>query len=397
MRRAPLFAFLTVISSLVGLVVYLISRPEDMRTLACPGCAREVNGGAFCPHCGRDLSSAFCPACRYPLKSEWAFCPACRTELKPQPSGTPGPRGGLTREIPEPGRRPERSRLQEVHALALDVERRARALGRPLVASLFVSSALLSIVSWYTTQQGMALYLSPWFAFLASLGIQSALVLVAWLVGVSEGRRGLLIAVYAVTASGLDRLLLREPAHLVRRRASGRPTIERASTTSCRRGGRRGAGAAHRGASARRQKHVLALEEMTAAEKAHGYISRAAGPGPVPRARPRGGGARGRELRRRLPGGAGRRAALHRLRQPRGPRAPDGRAALRESRRGARRACGAACSRSTRPSSSCAASGRCSTVPWSDVRETLHAEVETPACRPTPTSWTARPRARRTW
>lgn len=81
-RRAPLFAFLTVLSSLVGLVVYLIARPEDGRTLACPGCAREVNGGAFCPHCGRDLSSSFCPACRYPLKPDWAFCPTCRTEIK---------------------------------------------------------------------------------------------------------------------------------------------------------------------------------------------------------------------------------------------------------------------------------------------------------------------------
>ena len=74
-------------------------------------------------------------------------------------------------------------------------------LGRPLVAGLFVSSVLLSIVSWYTTQQGMALYLSPWFSFLASLGIQSALVLVAWLTGVARGRRAALVAVYAVTAS----------------------------------------------------------------------------------------------------------------------------------------------------------------------------------------------------
>ena len=90
-RRAPLFAFLTVISSLVGLVVYLIARPEDARRLTCPGCAREVNGGAFCPHCGRDLSSAYCPACRYPLKPDWAFCPACRTELRPQPAGSPVP------------------------------------------------------------------------------------------------------------------------------------------------------------------------------------------------------------------------------------------------------------------------------------------------------------------
>lgn len=94
-RRAPLFAFLTVLSSLVGLVVYLIARPEDARTLACPGCAREVNGGAFCPHCGRDLSSSFCPACRYPLKPDWVFCPACRTEIKASSgAGAPVPQAG---------------------------------------------------------------------------------------------------------------------------------------------------------------------------------------------------------------------------------------------------------------------------------------------------------------
>jgi hypothetical protein len=87
-RRAPLFAFLTVISSVVGLVVYLIARPEDLARLRCPGCGRDVNGGAFCPHCGRDLSSALCSACRYPLKADWAFCPACRNEIKPG-VGTP--------------------------------------------------------------------------------------------------------------------------------------------------------------------------------------------------------------------------------------------------------------------------------------------------------------------
>jgi heme/copper-type cytochrome/quinol oxidase subunit 3 len=71
---------------------------------------------------------------------------------------------------------------------------------RPLVASLFVASCLLSIVSWYTTQQGMALYLSPWFALLASLGVQSSLVVVAWLVGFNRSRSALLIAVYVITA-----------------------------------------------------------------------------------------------------------------------------------------------------------------------------------------------------
>jgi hypothetical protein len=88
-RRAPLFAFLAALSSLVGLVVYLIARPEDARTLTCPACSREVNGGAFCPHCGRDLSASFCPACRYPLKPDWVFCPACRTEIRPTATETP--------------------------------------------------------------------------------------------------------------------------------------------------------------------------------------------------------------------------------------------------------------------------------------------------------------------
>lgn len=71
---------------------------------------------------------------------------------------------------------------------------------RPMVKALFASTCLLSIVSWYTTYLGMALYLSPWFAFLASLGVQSALVLVAWLVGFTESRKALLISVYAITA-----------------------------------------------------------------------------------------------------------------------------------------------------------------------------------------------------
>lgn len=91
-RRAPLFAFLTVLSSLVGLLVYLIARPDGPRRLTCPGCAREVSDGAFCPHCGRDLSRSFCPACRYPLQGDWAFCPACRTEVPAAPpAATPVP------------------------------------------------------------------------------------------------------------------------------------------------------------------------------------------------------------------------------------------------------------------------------------------------------------------
>lgn len=147
------------------------------------------------------------------------------------------------------------------------------ALGRPLVASLFVSSALLSIVSWYTTQQGMALYLSPWFSLLASLGVQSALVLVAWLVGISEGRRGLLIAVYLLTAtvSVAFSYVSLHSWFAARERPA---TIERALYDQL----NAVAGRSQElltAAVAEGQNHVLALEELTAAEKAHGHVSRA--------------------------------------------------------------------------------------------------------------------------
>jgi hypothetical protein len=151
--------------------------------------------------------------------------------------------------------------------------RDGRSLGRALAAALFVSSCLLSVVSWYTTQQGMALYLSPWFSFLASLGVQSALVLVAWLVGITESRRGLLVAVYLVTgsvsvafsyASLHTWFAARErPAQIERRLydALGAAAAEAQERLTA--------------AIGEGERHVTALAEMTAAEKAHGHISRA--------------------------------------------------------------------------------------------------------------------------
>jgi hypothetical protein len=144
---------------------------------------------------------------------------------------------------------------------------------RPMVIALFVSTCLLSIVSWFTTQQGMALYLSPWFAFLASLGIQSALVLVAWLVGFTNSRRGLLIAVYAMTAAvsvAFSYVSLytwfseKERPALVERKLYD--TIQDSSGKMDQ---------ILSSAIAEARKHVIALDEMTAAEKTHGYIARA--------------------------------------------------------------------------------------------------------------------------
>src|SRR5512143_1951214 len=147
------------------------------------------------------------------------------------------------------------------------------AVRRPLVVSLFLSSCLLSVVSWSTTQQGMALSLSPWFSLRASLGVQSAVVMVAWLIGVTRSGRALLTAVYAITAvvSIAFSYVSLHTWFAARERPA---TIERrlydALDDAASRSQELLAGALAEG-----QKHVAALEEMTTAEKAHGYISRA--------------------------------------------------------------------------------------------------------------------------
>jgi hypothetical protein len=144
---------------------------------------------------------------------------------------------------------------------------------KPLVIALFLASCLLSLVSWYTTEQGMALYLSPWFAVLASLGIQIALVMVAWLIGFSKAKRGLLIAVYAITAvvsiafsyvSLYTWFSARERPATVQRGLYDRLSAAATQTDET-----------LQAALGEGKRHVIALHEMTEAEKAHGYISRA--------------------------------------------------------------------------------------------------------------------------
>ena len=84
-RRLPrplLWAFLVLVGNLIGLLVYLISRPDGSADLRCPHCGKKLNGGkAGCPYCGADLSTVFCAKCQYPLKPDWSFCPDCRAPI----------------------------------------------------------------------------------------------------------------------------------------------------------------------------------------------------------------------------------------------------------------------------------------------------------------------------
>jgi len=147
-----------------------------------------------------------------------------------------------------------------------------------MVQALFVASCLLSVVSWYTTFEGMRLYLSVWFSVLASLGIQTALVLVAWLIGFSSsirhnGRRPLLIGVYIVTA--IVSIAFSYTSLYTWFSARERPaTIERKLYDAL----DDSAGQTRKLLTAaidEQQEHVLALREITEAEKTHGLISRA--------------------------------------------------------------------------------------------------------------------------
>jgi hypothetical protein len=149
----------------------------------------------------------------------------------------------------------------------------AAGVTRPMVKALFAASCLLSVVSWYTTWQGMMLYLSTWFSLLASLGIQVALVFVAWLIGFTRSRRALLVAVYVITAtisicfsyvSLYTWFSARERPMLVERKLYDTLNAALDQTQQI------VSEAINEG-----QKHVLALAEMTEAEKSHGYISRA--------------------------------------------------------------------------------------------------------------------------
>jgi len=152
-------------------------------------------------------------------------------------------------------------------------------VSRPMVQALFVASCLLSIVSWYTTFEGMRLYLSVWFSVLASVGLQTALVLVAWLIGFSSSatrhaaRRVLLIGVYVVTA--IVSIAFSYTSLYTWFSARERPAAIERKLYDALNGSASQTGKMLTSAIDEQQKHVLALQEMTEAEKTHGLISRA--------------------------------------------------------------------------------------------------------------------------
>ncbi len=98
-----LATLLVLVLPIVGLVVYLMLRPQE--TLAdtyersleqeallqaieepeiCPGCGQRVKGDyLYCPACHTRLKKA-CLGCGHPLHLSWSLCPYCGASIAPQ-------------------------------------------------------------------------------------------------------------------------------------------------------------------------------------------------------------------------------------------------------------------------------------------------------------------------
>jgi hypothetical protein len=103
-KTPGVWAFLALTSLVFGMTIYLITRPNTLKTSTCPECKGELNGTrAYCPHCGYDLSNNYCQQCQYPISPEWKFCPDCRAEIRhKEPRRTEAQAGVIPEPVPTP-------------------------------------------------------------------------------------------------------------------------------------------------------------------------------------------------------------------------------------------------------------------------------------------------------
>ena len=83
--RPVLWGVFTLFTSVFGLVVYLLVRPEKATNRICNHCRGKVEDGfVACPWCGRPIEKIVtkCPKCASDIKDGWKFCPKCQAEIK---------------------------------------------------------------------------------------------------------------------------------------------------------------------------------------------------------------------------------------------------------------------------------------------------------------------------
>ncbi|MBF0409345.1 MAG: zinc-ribbon domain-containing protein [Candidatus Riflebacteria bacterium] len=89
--RPFIWAIFTLFTSVFGLIVYLISRPESKGSLLCNHCQKEIDDVVkFCPWCGNvPVVQVKCPKCSFDVQSDWKFCPSCRSPIADSDGSVP--------------------------------------------------------------------------------------------------------------------------------------------------------------------------------------------------------------------------------------------------------------------------------------------------------------------
>lgn len=77
--KPALWGILTLLSNIIGLIIYILTRPE---IFVCQGCGELLNDKhIFCPYCGtanRDI----CTSCKKIIEKSWIACPYCGQKAK---------------------------------------------------------------------------------------------------------------------------------------------------------------------------------------------------------------------------------------------------------------------------------------------------------------------------
>jgi ABC-type transport system involved in multi-copper enzyme maturation permease subunit len=84
-----LWALLVLIGNIIGLLIYLIVRTDDLpqreknvETRPCPSCQKyAASTFSFCPHCGSRMEHC-CGGCGQSTDQSWKICPHCGEKLK---------------------------------------------------------------------------------------------------------------------------------------------------------------------------------------------------------------------------------------------------------------------------------------------------------------------------
>lgn len=75
--KPSLWGILVLFTNIVGLIVYLVVKPEP---LLCKGCSRVLSSSfVICPYCGMQ-NKDLCKKCKGVMEDVWNICPYCGTE-----------------------------------------------------------------------------------------------------------------------------------------------------------------------------------------------------------------------------------------------------------------------------------------------------------------------------